>query len=208
MLGLVLVTWVTAASCDRRPEEPMLERSRPSRSEVSGDSDDKASEAKPAKHAPSRCVVPMSAKPPPKPLPAESCPPDPVFGGLTLDKAKVSFPDAPGAPVIEVELARGPRERQRGLMYRTRLDDDAGMLFDFPGKPRVQSFWMRNTCIPLDMLFITEDGFIAGVQENVPTLNDASRSIPCPVRYVLEVNAGWVRAHGVEPGQLVKLPES
>lgn len=93
-------------------------------------------------------------------------------------------------------------------MYRTHMPDNAGMLFDFPGQPKVQSFWMRNTCIPLDMLFIQEDGFITGILENVPTLNEASRSIPCPVRYVLEVNAGWTRKNGVRAGQFVKLPIS
>lgn len=141
------------------------------------------------------------------PKPAASCPPDPVFGGMKLPTGKLSFPEASGAPTIEVELALTSPHRQRGLMYRTHLDHDRGMLFRFPGRERVQSFWMRNTCIPLDMLFIHENGVIAGVQENVPTLNDRSRSIPCPVRYVLEVNAGWVRKHGVQPGQRVKLPD-
>ena len=190
----------------------MLERSRPTQSAVTSKSDEGAAAKRgptsgSMKEEPSRCMVPLASKAPPKPQPADSCPPDPVFGGLTLDTAKLSFPEAPGAPVIHVELARTPRERQRGLMFRTHMDDNAGMLFDFPGPSRVQSFWMRNTCIPLDMLFIAEDGFITGVQENVPTLNDASRSIPCPVRYVLEVNAGWVREHGVKPGQHVKLPK-
>jgi len=62
---------------------------------------------------------------------------------------------------------------------------------------------MQNTCIPLDMLFITEDGTIAGILEQVPTLNTQSREVPCPVRHVLELNAGWVRLHGVAPGQHV-----
>jgi len=130
-----------------------------------------------------------------------------VFGGRTLIKGSVTFPEATGTPTIEVELARSPYETERGLMYRTRMADNAGMLFDFPGRPEVRSFWMQNTCIPLDMLFIAEDGFITGVLENVPTLNRASRSIPCPVRYVLEVNAGWTRKHSVRAGQFVKLPQ-
>jgi hypothetical protein len=153
-------------------------------------------------------MVPSADEPSPSASPAASCPPDPVFGGVTLKKGQVSFPEAQGSPTIEVELARSPRERQRGLMFRTHMPDNAGMLFDFPGPPEVQSFWMRNTCIPLDMLFIHEDGFITGILENVPTLNEASRSIPCPVRYVLEVNAGWTRKNGVRAGQFVKLPTS
>ena len=153
-----------------------------------------------------RCMAPSPDEAPPAVKAAKTCPPDDIPGGLTLAKGAMSFPDAPGEPSITVELARTNRERMRGLMFRTHMDAGAGMLFDFPGTPSVRSFWMRNTCIPLDMLFITDDGFIAGIVENVPTLNEASRSIPCPVRYVLEVNAGWTRAHGVRAGQRAKLP--
>jgi uncharacterized protein len=210
-VGFVLVAWVSAASCDRRPEGPLLgrpespETAATSKTDVTVKSETAAPTASLAE--PSRCMVPLSVTPPPKPLPAESCPPDPVFGGVTLTTDKLTFADADGAPTIDVELALAPKERQRGLMFRRQMAKDAGMLFHFPGPERVQSFWMRNTCIPLDMLFIADDGFITGIQENVPTLNDASRSIPCPVRYVLEVNAGWTRKHGVRPGQKVKLPK-
>ena len=78
------------------------------------------------------------------------------------------------------------------------------MLFAWQ-QPRVRSFWMRNTCLPLDMLFISADQTIAGVLEQVPTLNDTPRSVPCPVVYVLELNAGWTRAHQVRPGQKVQI---
>ncbi len=203
VLCMVLVTWVSATACDRRPEGELVGRP----TTVPTSFGDKRHSAKSSdKRQRDRCMVPMSEKPPPKPEVATQCPRDPLFGGLTLKTGKLTFSDARGAPTIDVELALSPQERQRGLMYRTQMPDGAGMLFDFPGPARIQSFWMRNTCIPLDMLFITDDGFIAGVKENVPTLNDRSRSIPCPVRYVLEVNAGWTRAHGVRPGQFVTLP--
>jgi uncharacterized protein len=156
--------------------------------------------------APKRCVVPTGDEPPPAVSKADTCPSDPVFGGLELERAQASFPDAPGKPTIVVELAKSSEERGRGLMYRTRLPENSGMLFFMEGEPRVQSFWMRNTCIPLDMMFIEKDGFIAGILENVPTVNDERRSIPCPVSYVLEVNAGWSRDHGVKAGQRVVLP--
>lgn len=207
VLGFVLVACVSAASCDRRPEGPLANHTDHSGQPGQGVTlAAVASQPAAAPEEPRRCMVATAEQATPKPPPAASCPPDPVFGGVTLQKAPLSFRDAPGAPKIEVELARSPAQRQRGLMYRTHMDENAGMLFDFPGKPRVQSFWMRNTCLPLDMLFITEDGFIAGILENVPTMNDASRSIPCPVRYVLEVNAGWTRKHGVKAGQFVELP--
>lgn len=85
-------------------------------------------------------------------------------------------------------------------MYRTTMDQDQGMLFEFPDERR-RAFWMKNTCIPLDMLFVDRGGTIVGILENVPTLNLASRGVPCPAAYVLEVNAGWTREHGVFAGQ-------
>lgn len=87
-------------------------------------------------------------------------------------------------------------------MYRTGMPVDTGMLFTFAAEePR--SFWMRNTCIPLDILFLDEQGTIVGILEQVPTLNTLPRHVPCPSKSVLELNAGWARAHGVEPGQSV-----
>jgi hypothetical protein len=90
-------------------------------------------------------------------------------------------------------------------MYRTAMGAEEGMLFDLDSR-KVQTFWMHNTCIPLDMLFIEDDGLVVGILENVPTLNDAPRSVPCPSTHVLEVNAGWSRRHGVRAGQHVVLP--
>ncbi|HEX7602742.1 MAG TPA: DUF192 domain-containing protein, partial [Polyangiaceae bacterium] len=67
--------------------------------------------------------------------------------------------------------------------------------------------WMHNTCISLDMMFIDEDGTIVGILENVPTLNDEARTVGCPSRYVLEVNGGWSRRHGVSAGQKAVIPK-
>jgi uncharacterized membrane protein (UPF0127 family) len=92
----------------------------------------------------------------------------------------------------------------RGLMYRTRLDENAGMLFVFEEREELR-FWMRNTCLPLDMLFIDDDGLIAGIEENVPTLNDDGYGVGCKASYVLEVNAGWARRHAVKAGQHVAI---
>jgi len=116
----------------------------------------------------------------------------------------VHFSDAPAEPQVTVELARTDPERSRGLMYRTALDGDHGMLFSWDQEAR-RSFWMQNTCIPLDMLFIAADGTIVGILEQVPTLNTLPREVPCAAQHVLEVNAGWTRAHGVLPGQHVEL---
>ena len=116
----------------------------------------------------------------------------------------VTFTEAPGQPRVAVELARTDPARSRGLMYRTQMADDDGMLFVWKAE-RPRSFWMRNTCIPLDMLFIAADGTIVGIQEQVPVLNDAPRAIHCPAQNVLELNAGWTRKHGVVAGQRVQI---
>lgn len=117
---------------------------------------------------------------------------------------RVEFLEAEEAPTIQVELMLNDAHRARGLMYRQSLADDSGMLFAWRDAD-YRSFWMRDTCIPLDMLFIDGDGFIAGIVENVPPLNDRGRGIDCPVNYVLEVNAGFSRKYGILPGQKLKI---
>jgi uncharacterized membrane protein (UPF0127 family) len=145
------------------------------------------------------CVAPLKEPPPAPAKPATVCPADPVATPPTLAAGTVAFPDAPGAPTVKVEVARSSAEVQRGLMYRRKLAAEEGMIFVFPDQ-RPRTFWMKNTCIPLDMLFLASDGTVAGILEQVPVLNQASRSVPCPATYVLEMNAGWARRHGVTPG--------
>jgi uncharacterized membrane protein (UPF0127 family) len=129
------------------------------------------------------------------------CPTDPDGPG-ELARGYVEFTDAPGSPRLNVELARTEAEKERGLMYRTQMPEAQGMLFSWNSQePR--TFWMHNTCIPLDMMFIARDGTITGILEQVPTLNDEPRGVPCAAAYVLEVNAGWSRSHGVKPGTVV-----
>ncbi len=104
---------------------------------------------------------------------------------------------------IEVELARTAAEQRKGLMGRRELPENRGMLFLFD-TTRVQSFWMQNTLIPLDMIFISEDGRIVGIVENAEPLTETERSVGKPSRYVLEVNGGWTRAHAVAAGDRVR----
>ncbi len=157
---------------------------------------------------PGRCVHPTPEKSARSAPPAgadPSCPPDPD-PNRRLRKGKVRFLSSSDL-AIEVEIAEQRADRMRGLMYRTQMADAAGMLFVFKERS-VQSFWMRNTCLPLDMLFIDHDGLIVGIEENVPTMNDNSYSVSCPSSYVLEVNAGWTRRHRVRAGQRVALPSA
>jgi uncharacterized membrane protein (UPF0127 family) len=161
-----------------------------------------AAGAKPAEpSAVAACVVPMAAEPPHRAGNALHCPADPEHAA-ELTHGYVVFSDAPGSPRLNVELARSEPEKERGLMFRTKMPDDQGMLFSWNNEePR--TFWMHNTCIPLDMMFIARDGTITGILEQVPTLNDEPRGVPCAAAYVLEVNAGWSRSHGVKSGTLV-----
>jgi uncharacterized membrane protein (UPF0127 family) len=116
----------------------------------------------------------------------------------------VTFADVNGVSV-DAEVVRTPRDNERGLMYRKSMAEDGGMLFDL-GDREDHKFWMHNTCIPLDMLFIDFDGLIVGVVENAPTLDDDTRSVGCASRFVLEVNAGWARRHGVKAGGFARFP--
>ena len=121
-----------------------------------------------------------------------------------FDRGYVVFKEAPGTPRIGVEIARTPDAHEHGLMFRTKMPEEQGMLFEW-GFESQRVFWMHNTCLPLDMLFIAKDGTIAGILEQVPVLNDQPRAVPCPAAYVLEVNAGYCRPHGVKPGMHIAL---
>ncbi|HET9959403.1 MAG TPA: DUF192 domain-containing protein [Polyangiaceae bacterium] len=154
--------------------------------------------------SPPPCVVPFPTDPAPQAKPAAECPKDPVVRPPTLATGDVVFQDAPGMPRIHVEIADTPDTQQRGLMYRTTMPEDHGMLFEWPYE-LTRTFWMQNTCIPLDMLFIAKDGTIGGILEQVPVLNEAPRSIPCKASYVLELNAGASRRLGLQAGMRVRV---
>jgi uncharacterized membrane protein (UPF0127 family) len=104
---------------------------------------------------------------------------------------------------VTVEIARTDAERARGLMHRPSLAPDAGMLFLFD-EPAVHAFWMKNTLIPLDMIFIGEDGRVSGIVARAVPGDLSPRAAGGPSRYVLEVNGGWAEAHGVAPGDRVR----
>lgn len=108
------------------------------------------------------------------------------------------------APVrLKVEIAAKDAERQKGLMFREHLGDDEGMLFLFPTE-RYNSFWMHNTLIPLDMIFIDADWNVVGIVENAKPLTDDPRRVDRMSRYVLEVNAGFSARYGLAAGATVK----
>jgi uncharacterized membrane protein (UPF0127 family) len=107
-----------------------------------------------------------------------------------------------GVHVFSVEIADTEPEREKGLMFRKELPEGQGMLFDFHREQEV-GFWMKNTYIPLDMIFIQGDGRILRIAENTEPLS--TRIIPSggPVRAVLEVIGGTARKLGIAPGDRV-----
>lgn len=122
------------------------------------------------------------------------------YAAPPLRKGYVTLPDAFGTRHrLEVELADQPASRTRGLMWRRDLADDKGMLFIFPTE-EVQAFWMKNTLIPLDMLFINQAHQVVGIVEQAGPRTLISRTVGLPSMYVLEVAGGWAARMGVRPG--------
>jgi uncharacterized protein len=117
-------------------------------------------------------------------------------------KSSLTIDTVAGPRRFTVELARSPQEQQQGLMFRRSLAADAGMLFDF-GDTRPATFWMKNTLIPLDMLFIAGDGHVADIHERAVPLSEATIESKVPVRAVLELNGGSVARFGIHRGDLV-----
>jgi uncharacterized membrane protein (UPF0127 family) len=108
-----------------------------------------------------------------------------------------------GSPVhVRVELADTPRSQSVGLMYRKEMPEDHGMLFLF-GDDSDHGFWMKNTPLPLDMLFISKEGTIVGIIAETEPYSLELRRVGTPSRFVLEVNGGFAARHGIAAGDRV-----
>ncbi len=115
-------------------------------------------------------------------------------GSIVVDGTEHAF---------QFEVAASDRERSIGLMHRAQLGEDRGMLFDFK-RDRMISMWMRNTFIPLDMLFLSKDGEVMTIIENTTPHSERSLSSRVRVRSVLELAAGTVQRLGIKPGDRVR----
>jgi uncharacterized membrane protein (UPF0127 family) len=121
-------------------------------------------------------------------------------------KPKVVVHGDKGAARVRVELALTAPEQARGLMWRDHLDSDAGMLFVF-GRVRERSFWMKNTPLPLDIIYIDGDGKVVSIAERTTPYSTASIPSHGGAKYVLEVNGGFAAEHGVHAGSKIDLPD-
>jgi uncharacterized protein len=122
--------------------------------------------------------------------------------GVAVGQATIEIVSKTGVHAFSVELATNDAERARGLMFRKELPEGKGMLFDFQTEQPV-AFWMHNTYISLDMIFIRGDGRILRIAENAQPLSDVLIPSGGSVRGVLEVIAGTARKLGLAPGDRV-----
>jgi uncharacterized membrane protein (UPF0127 family) len=133
-------------------------------------------------------------------------PAPPSAGEVTLpvDPAPLVVFTEGGERNFTVEIADDPAERQQGLMFREAMADDHGMLFVF-GETQLVGFWMKDTPLALDLIFIGQDGRVRAVRRGEP-LSVATISPDVPVRFVLEVKAGVARAIGLKDGDRIRHP--
>jgi len=135
----------------------------------------------------------------------------PLFGAMLACATLSACAASPSAELrgrrFQIEIADSDATRERGLMFRDDMPADHGMLFLFD-RPAVQTFWMKNTHIPLDILYFDQNYKMVSAQQRVPPC----RSDPCPVypsdgpaQYVLELNAGIASKLGVKPGDMLKV---
>ena len=123
-------------------------------------------------------------------------------GLQTFDKSKLVIETEKGKFPFEIELALSEPQMEQGLMFRRELAPDAGMLFEY-GKEHTITMWMKNTYIPLDMLFMDSSGKVVDYHERAVPLSLAVIESKVPARAVLEVNSGTVARLGIKPGDVV-----
>lgn len=104
---------------------------------------------------------------------------------------------------IDAEIANNGPKRMQGLMYRSHMDEDNGMLFIFEG-PNHESFWMKNTIIPLDIMFIDSAGVIDTIYRKTTPYSEKSLPSRRRVQFVVEVNGGWSDKNGIKESDLIE----
>lgn len=111
----------------------------------------------------------------------------------------ITFFTSLGEVPVQVEVADEPHELSRGLMFRESLHPNSGMLFVFPEVDE-HPFWMKNTYISLDMIFLDAQTKVVGVVANATPMSTATLGVKAPSKYVVEVTAGYAKDHAIEPG--------
>ncbi len=122
-----------------------------------------------------------------------------------MRRESITLTTQAGPKTISAEIAKSAPEQEQGLMFRTHIGDDDGMLFVY-GKPQEINMWMRNTYIALDMVFIGADGRVARIEEHAEPLSDRVISSGAMVLSVLELKAGTARRLGLQRGDSIAAP--
>jgi uncharacterized membrane protein (UPF0127 family) len=120
-----------------------------------------------------------------------------------LPTTTISIATARGAMPFKVEIANDHASQEKGLMFRKTMAANAGMLFDFHTTV-MTTFWMKNTVLPLDIIFIRSDGTISSIAGNAVPFSEAPIPSSEPIRAVLEINGGRAKTLGIEPGDKVR----
>ncbi len=117
------------------------------------------------------------------------------------------FADSAGLSVkIDIQIANTEFDRELGLMFRKNMNENQGMLFIFPDTA-VRSFWMRNTEIPLDMIFVDASKTILNIAKNTTPYSDVSYTSAGAAKYVVEVNGGFTDRHNIKSGDVISWTE-
>lgn len=137
--------------------------------------------------SPDRCMEDRCVEPPA------------MTGVANAETGAIAFDTPGGERRFQVEVVQEGFETQRGLMCRSTMQDDWGMVFLF-ARPKRQSFWMKNTLIPLDMVFLDADWKVVGVVANAQPQTLTGRGVDTPSQYVLELVTGAAAKAGIAPG--------
>lgn len=134
-------------------------------------------------------------------LPSTTTTAEPTF----KEEGKLTFKKADGTAIreIKLEVADDDKQRAQGMMYRKTIPNDTGMIFLFP-EAKPQSFWMKNTYVSLDIIFVDANNKIINIHENTPTLTEDQFPSTAPAKYVVEVAGGYTNAYGIGPGDMIE----
>lgn len=127
-------------------------------------------------------------------------------GAYALEKKPLTIVTSTGRHLITVEVASNAQEQAFGLMFRRSLAPDAGMIFLFPNDKEI-TMWMKNTFIPLDMIFVTHDGIVSRIEENTEPMSERVISSGSPARVVIEMTGGSAARLGIKPGDKIEYPD-
>ena len=129
----------------------------------------------------------------------------PAYALVTYKTSELTIFTAAGPQKFTIELALDGQQMEQGLMFRRSLAADAGMLFDFQTPTNV-TMWMKNTLIPLDMLFLDNAGQVIDIHERAVPQSLDMISAKAPARYVIELNGGTAERLGIKPGDRATSP--